>query len=76
MNDSNPAIFLDRLFYVWRNKSGYGSVMLVENDGVGAYKWDQPSMSNTSRDPAFQQSYDHYCALGETSSLKGQVKCN
>jgi hypothetical protein len=76
MDKAAPAIFLDRLFYIWRNKSGYGSVILVENGGVGAYKWDQPSMSNTSRDLAFQQSFDHYCVLGETSSLKGPVNCN
>ncbi len=75
MNGTNPAIFLDRMFYVWRNKSGYGSILLLANGGVGAFKWDQPDMSNTSRDQAFAESFNHYCVAGNAGSLKGQVPC-
>jgi len=75
MNGTSPAIFLDRLFYVWRNKSGYGSLIYVGNGGVGAWKWDEPDMSNTSRDEAFAESFNHYCVAQNPNSLKGQVPC-
>jgi hypothetical protein len=32
-------------------------------------------MSNTSRDAAFAESFNHYCVAKNTNSLKGQVPC-
>jgi len=75
LNGSAPAVYLDRLFFVWRNKSQYGSLMFIENGGIGAWKWDDPDMSNTSRDAAFAESFNHYCVAKNTNSLKGQVPC-
>ncbi|MBM4358865.1 MAG: hypothetical protein FJ096_12240 [Deltaproteobacteria bacterium] len=73
MTGEGPAVFLDRMFYVWRAKSGYPSVLLPGGGGVGAYKWHDQSPS--SRDLAFAQSFEHYVVQGQTTSLKGQVSC-
>jgi hypothetical protein len=73
MTGSGPAVFLDRMFYIWRTKSGYPSVLLPGGGGVGAYKWHDQSPS--SRDLAFAQSFEHYVVQGQTTSLKGQVSC-
>ena len=75
MNGAGPAVFLDRMFYVWRTHSGYPSTILVANGGVGGWKWDASAVSNTSRDLAFKESFDHYCVAGNAASLKGQVAC-
>lgn len=75
MNETGPAVFLDRMFYVWVTRSGYRSFLLAANGGAGAWKWDQPYMSNTSRDQAFAESFLHYCVDGYTSSRLGQVSC-
>ena len=75
LNGTAPAVFLDRMFYVWVTRSGYRSFLLDENGGPGAWKWDQPYMSNTSRDLAFSTSYLHYSVIGSTSSRLGQVSC-
>lgn len=76
MNGTNPAIFLDRMFYVWMTRSGFPSTLSLANGGVGAYKWDDPYNSNTSRDLAFADSFDHYVVQGLTSSRQGQVDCD
>jgi hypothetical protein len=73
MTGTGPAIFLDRMFYVWRTRSGYPSVLLPNGGGVGAWKWHDESP--TSRDQAFVQSFEHYVAQGRLTSLKGQVPC-
>jgi hypothetical protein len=75
MTGDQPARFLDRMFYVWATRSGYRSLLLAENGGPGAYKWQHPHTSNTSRDLAFASSYAHYSAGGSTSSRLGQVPC-
>ena len=76
MNGTSPSIFLDRMFYVWATRSGYRTYMLSANGGVGAYKWEAAAVSNTSRDLAFQDSFQHYCIDGLTSSRQGQVTCD
>ncbi|MBM4374727.1 MAG: hypothetical protein FJ095_06555 [Deltaproteobacteria bacterium] len=73
MDGAGPAVFLDRMFYVWRQKSGYPNVLLPGGGGVGAWKWHD--LSPSSRDLAFAQSFDHYVVKGNTTSLKGQVDC-
>jgi len=75
LNGTSPSVFLDRMFYVWATRSGYRSFMLLANGGIGAWKWDQPAMSNTSRDQAFHESFLHYSVSGATSSRLGQVTC-
>jgi hypothetical protein len=75
MTGTQPARFLDRMFYVWATRSGYRSLLLSENGGPGAYKWEHPHTSNTSRDLAFSTSYEHYGVTGSTSSRLGQVPC-
>lgn len=76
MDGTSPSVFLDRMFYVWMTRSEYRSLALLPNGGVGAYKWDDPAMSNTSRDLAFSDSFTHYVVNGETSSRSGQVDCD
>jgi hypothetical protein len=73
MTGVGPAVFLDRMFYVWRAKSGYPSLLLPGNGGPGAWKWQD--QSPTSRDAAFAESFDHYVVQGQAASLKGQVAC-
>jgi hypothetical protein len=77
MDGEAPAVFLDRMFYVWVTRSGYPSVLdLAVGGGPGAWKWDQPYMSNTSRDLAFAESFDHYAVRGDRTSRLGQVQCD
>lgn len=73
MTGTGPAVFLDRMFYVWRTRSGYPSVLLPNGGGVGSWKWQD--QSPTSRDLAFAQSFEHYVVQGRTNSLKGAVSC-
>lgn len=75
MSGTNPAKFLDRMFFVWATRSGFRSTMLMANGGVGAWKWDLPYMSNTTRDLAFAQSLQHYSVTGATNSRLGSVDC-
>lgn len=73
MNGTNPGIFLDRMFYVWRSHSGYPSLLLPGNGGPGAWKWHD--QSPTSRDALFRASFDWYVGAGNSSSRLGQVQC-
>ena len=75
LDGAAPAVFLDRMFHVWVTRSGYRWFLLDENAGPGAWKWDQPCMSNTSRDLAFSESCLHDSVNGSTSSRLGQVSC-
>jgi hypothetical protein len=75
MNGAAPAVFLDRMFYVWATRTGHRWAILQANGGPGAWKWDQPYMSNTSRDLAFAESFQHYSVAGLTTSRLGQVSC-
>ena len=72
---SGASVFIDRMFYVWVTRSGYPGTISLANGGPGAWKWDHPAMSNTSRDLAFAQSYQHYVVQGKKTSRLGQVKC-
>jgi hypothetical protein len=76
MDGTYAAWFLDRMFYVFAAQSDNAWVIGAANGGPGAYKWDDPSMSNTSRDLAFYESYEHYVTGGSTSSRQGSVNCD
>ncbi len=76
MDGTNPAVFLDRIFYVLLTRSYHDWTISLENGGPGAYKWDAPAMGNTSRDAAFVDSWEHYVEAGRQSSHKGQVSCD
>ena len=69
-------MFLDRIFYVLLTRSYHDWTMSLEHGGPGAYKWDSPAMSNTSRDVAFYDAYVHYVVNGKHSSRLGQVACD
>ncbi len=71
-----PAVYLDRMFYVWMTRSEYPGLVLPENGGMGAWKWDGGAMENTSRDLAFAQSFDHYLVQRRADSRLGQVDCD
>ncbi len=71
-----PSVFIDRMFYVWANLSRHRGALLIENGGPGAWKWDLPFMSNTSRDLAFAESLRHYSIQGKLSSRLGAVRCD
>ncbi len=73
-NGTQPARFFDRMMYVWMAKSGYRGYVLA-GGGFGAWKWDQPKMSNTSRDAAFAASFDHYVVAEATGARLGAVPC-
>jgi hypothetical protein len=82
LDGANPAIFLDRMFYVWRTRTSYPSLIFADNGGPGAYKWqkveDTPQgygVGNTSRDLAFAESFEHYAVQHSTSSRLGPVPC-
>lgn len=68
------AEFLDRMFYVWRLHSGFGSLVFADTGGVGAYKWHDHGP--TTRDSDFVASYQHYTVQQNASSRLGPVPCN
>ncbi len=76
MNGTNPAVFLDRIFYVLLTRSYHDWTISLEHGGPGAYKWDSPAMGNSSRDAAFAASWEHYVKGGSQSSRMGQVDCD
>lgn len=78
MDGTYPAWFLDRMFYAWVTRTEHADLFTRTAGGVGpgAYKWDDPAMSNTSRDLAFYESYEHYVVNGDDDSLAGQVECD
>jgi hypothetical protein len=77
MDGGHAAWFLDRMFYVWVTQTDHADLFneSLGYPGPGAYKWDDPSMSNTSRDLAFVESWQHYVLAGETTSREGAVDC-
>lgn len=72
---SGAAKLIDRMFYVWITRSGYPSIISLQGGGPGAWKWDGPYVSSTSRDLAFAQSFEHYVVQGKISSRLGPVSC-
>ena len=75
LDGKSPAVFLDRMFYVWANRSGYPSTIHEAHGGAGSWKWDAPYMGSSSRDLAFKQSFEHYSVKKKTSSRLGPVSC-
>ena len=83
---TNGAIFIDRMFYVWKHYSVAPSLINLGNGGAGAYKWTayDPNPANGQlygvttklRDEQFAASFVHYSVQGKTSSRLGQVHCN
>lgn len=59
--------FLDRMFYVFVNRSGYRGLALASNGGIGSWKWDSPELSSSARDVRFATSWDWYCRQGQTN---------
>jgi hypothetical protein len=59
--------FLDRMFYVFVNRSGYRGLLLSSNGGAGSWKWDREGLSSTSRDVRFADSWRWYCQQGKTA---------
>jgi hypothetical protein len=70
-----PAVFLDRIFFVWVNRTGHAPILHAENGGAGSYKWDKEAVSNATRGKAFVESWNHYCRDKETASRLGPVRC-
>jgi hypothetical protein len=82
LNGQSPAIFLDRMFYVWMTRTNQPSMISAANGGPGAYKWQNVAetplgygVGNTSRDLAFSESFNHYSVNGLTTSRLGPVPC-
>ncbi len=73
LDRSQADVFLDRMFYVWRHKSGFGSLLFPGVGGVGAYKWHDHGP--TTRDLDFVDSYLHYSVAQDPSSRRGPVPC-
>jgi hypothetical protein len=63
--------FLDRMFYVFVNRSGYRGLGLASNGGIGSWKWDADGLSSSSRDVRFVESWDWYCRQGKTTLCPG-----
>jgi hypothetical protein len=75
LDGPSPDVFLDRMFYVWATRTGYRGVILPDNGGPGAYKWEAATVGSTSRDRAFAESYQHYGVQGRVDSRLGPVPC-
>jgi hypothetical protein len=82
LDGNSPAVFLDRMFYVWMTRTDHAAMISAENGGPGAYKWQDVAetplgygVGNTSRDLAFAESFAHYSVAGLTSSRLGPVPC-
>lgn len=74
-SDSYTAMkFLDRMFYVYKTRTGYGALIHDGNDGgLGSYKWEAATVLPTGRDEGFAESYGHYCVQHLSSSRLGLV---
>ena len=71
-----PAHFLDRLFFVWMNRSGHPEIISAANGGAGSWKWERANVSTSGRDDAFVQSWRHYCQQGKrTNRVDDDVRC-
>lgn len=81
MSGTDPAIYLDRMFYVWATRTNHPEAISIANGGAGAWKWDPNhppggfGTSSTSRDQAFAESLDWYSVQGKTTSRLGPVPC-
>lgn len=81
MNGESPAIYLDRMFYVWATRTRHPEALAIENGGPGAWKWTPRHVeggygtTNTSRDLAFAESVRWYSIDGSRESRLGQVPC-
>jgi hypothetical protein len=82
LDGQSPALFLDRMFYVWVTRTSFPNMIASQNGGPGAYKWQpvektpqQYGVGSSSRDLAFSQRYDDYSVQGLATSLKGPVPC-
>lgn len=81
MNGTDPAIFLDRMFYVWATRTRHPEAIGIGNGSAGAWKWDPNAppggfgTANTSRDLAFAQSVEWYGVRGLRTSQRGPVPC-
>lgn len=75
-----PAVFLDRMFYVFVTRSDHRELIDPANGGPGAWKWQAPAdgndnVSNSSRDLVFAEAFDHYLVQGRNDSRLGPVDC-
>lgn len=67
-----PAQFLDRMFYVFKTRTGHSH--LLEPHGPGSWVWDNKRVSTSGRDSQFMQSVDWYVRQGRRNSRMGQVQ--
>jgi hypothetical protein len=77
---ATPAVFLDRMFYVFVTRSDHPELIALANGGPGAWKWQAPAdgndnVGNSSRDLAFRDAVEHYVVAGRRDSRLGQVDC-
>ncbi len=81
MTGTAPAVFLDRMFYVWATRTRHPEVLDIANGSVGAWKWTPRHVdggfgtSNTSRDLAFSESVQWYGVDHMRASRLGPVAC-
>lgn len=61
ISGSNSQVFLDRLFYVWVNRTAYPANLYEEvGGGAGSWNWSPSEVSNNLRDAQFVDSYRYY----------------
>ena len=71
---TGAATYLDRMFYVWANHSGFRGMMLAGNGGIGTYKWDG-AVLHRLRDTRFVECWNHYCRDGARTTMRGRPDC-
>jgi hypothetical protein len=77
MNGNDPAWFLDRMFYVWVSLTPFASYLAPTNGGAGSWKWQDTAMpGNSTRDSAFEESWNWYCRDGKTTPRFTSVNCS
>lgn len=67
-----PAQFLDRMFYVFKTRTGHSH--LLEPHGPGSWVWDNKRVSTSGRDAQFMKSVNWYVRQGRRTSRMGQVQ--
>jgi hypothetical protein len=75
LNCTDKHAFLDRMFYVWRTRSGYAGTLNEGEGGAGSYRWEIASVSSSSRDNFFRDSWNHYCRDMNNTSRVAQPGC-
>jgi hypothetical protein len=75
LDGRDPFVFLDRMFFVWMNRTGFAEVLAATNGGAGSYKWQRDHLDATTRDQRFAAAWEHYCAHRRATSLAGSVAC-